>query len=98
MGRLNERVCLITGAARGIGLATAELFAREGAHVLLTDIDEVAGTLAANTLREQGLSVGFHKHDVADQAQWMQVMQVCEELLGGLDVLGRVNTSLAHRR
>ena len=87
MGRLNERVCLVTGAARGIGLATAELFAREGAHVLLTDLDEVAGMQAANTLREQGLSVEFQKHDVTDQTQWKAAMLACEELFGGLDVL-----------
>lgn len=87
MGRLNERVCLVTGAARGIGLATAELFAREGAHVLLTDLDEVVGMQAAEILRAQGLSVEFQKHDVTDQAQWRKVMLVCEELFGGLDVL-----------
>ncbi|MDG9757892.1 SDR family oxidoreductase [Pseudomonas chengduensis] len=87
MGRLNERVCLVTGAARGIGLATAELFAREGAHVLLTDLDEVVGVQVANTLREQGLSVEFHKLDVTDQVQWRQVLLVCGEQFGGLDVL-----------
>ena len=87
MGRLNKRVCLVTGAARGIGFATAELFAREGAHVLLTDLDEELGVQATTRLSEQGLSVGFYKHDVTDQAQWREVMSVCEHLFGGLDVL-----------
>ncbi|MCQ4325305.1 3-beta hydroxysteroid dehydrogenase [Stutzerimonas stutzeri] len=87
MGRLHERVCLITGAAKGIGLATAELFAREGAYVLLTDIDEVAGQEAASVLSEQGLRVSFHRHDVTDQEQWLTVMTACENRHGALDVL-----------
>lgn len=87
MERLNERVCLVTGAARGIGLATAELFAREGAHVLLTDIDEEVGMQVTRELREQQLSVGFYTHDVTDPVQWKEAMSYCETLFGRLDVL-----------
>lgn len=87
MGRLHERVCLITGAAKGIGLATAELFAREGAYVLLTDIDEAAGQEAVRVLSEQDLCVSFQRHDVTDQQQWQQAIQACESLYGPLDVL-----------
>lgn len=87
MGRLQDKVCLVTGAARGIGLATAELFAREGARVLLTDLDQAAGLAAANALGGQGLSVGFLQQDVTDEAQWRKTFDFCERLFGGLDVL-----------
>ena len=87
MGRLQDKACLITGAAKGIGLATSELFAREGARVLLTDIDPVAGIAATNALGEQGLSVAFLPQDVTDPAQWHKALDHCEKLFGSIDVL-----------
>ncbi|MEQ6328904.1 glucose 1-dehydrogenase [Pseudomonas chengduensis] len=87
MKRLQDKVCLITGAAKGIGLACAELFAREGARVLLTDIDEVAGLTATKALGEQGLSVGFLQQDVTDPVQWRKTLDFCERLFGRIDVL-----------
>lgn len=87
MGRLQGKVCLITGAGKGIGLATAELFAREGARVLLTDIDAVSGIAATTHLGEQGLTVGFHQQDVTDLVQWCETLDFCERLFGRVDVL-----------
>ncbi|MFD2645345.1 glucose 1-dehydrogenase [Pseudomonas japonica] len=87
MGRLQDKVCVITGAAKGIGLSTAQLFAREGASVLLTDIDQAGGLAAANALGEQGLTVGFLQQDVTDPAQWRDTLDFCEQLFGRVDVL-----------
>ncbi len=80
--RLQERVALITGAASGIGKATAELFAAEGAKLFLTDIDETRG---AETAR--ALGARFRRHDVADEAAWRTVAQEVETHFGVLDVL-----------
>lgn len=86
-GRLKGRVCLVTGAAKGIGLATVETFAREGALVLMTDIDEKAGKLAEKHLLEQGGTVAFEVHDVVCEKQWRRVLLDCKQRFGELDVL-----------
>jgi len=84
MGRLQDKVAVITGAARGQGEATARLFAAEGAKVVLTDLNESEGRQVA---RDIGGSALFVKHDVADEASWAAVVQAAEERLGGISVL-----------
>ena len=64
--RLNGRVALVTGAARGIGFAAARLLAQEGAKVLLSDIDAQALDQASATLTGEGLVVAATVCDVAD--------------------------------
>ena len=66
--RLGGRVALVTGAARGIGLAAARRLAEEGARVLLSDIDADVLAAAAHGLTAQGLAVAATPCDVADQA------------------------------
>jgi NAD(P)-dependent dehydrogenase (short-subunit alcohol dehydrogenase family) len=64
MGRLNERVALVTGAANGIGRAVAMVFAAEGAHVHLADIDGDAATACASELIAKGFRATAHTMDV----------------------------------
>eukprot|EP01030_Chromulinospumella_sphaerica_P010166 gene10166-9974_t len=87
MSRLHNKVCLVTGAASGIGLAIAEAFLREGAKVLLTDIDVANGESAVARLQEEGLAADFHVHDASSQEQWQQVMDAVQQRWGRLDVL-----------
>ncbi|MEQ1541918.1 MAG: SDR family oxidoreductase [Novosphingobium sp.] len=65
MPRLNGKICVVTGAARGIGRAICEAFVREGATVILTDIDDAGGTAAAAAIGCQFLHL-----DVRDEADW----------------------------
>ena len=67
MHRLNGKIALVTGAARGIGAAIARMFAAEGAIVWLTDIDVDTGDALANEL---GDKVRFAKLDVGEEADW----------------------------
>lgn len=60
------KTAVVTGAASGIGRATAQAFAREGAHVLAADINEEAGEAAASALRSQGLAADFFRVDITD--------------------------------
>lgn len=87
MRRLEGRVALVTGAASGIGRATAYRLAEEGAKVLLTDVQDEAGELVAKHLRELGHEAAYVHHDVSAEADWVHAVETAEETFGGLDVL-----------
>jgi NAD(P)-dependent dehydrogenase (short-subunit alcohol dehydrogenase family) len=82
MGQLDGKVGIITGAASGIGGACARTLSREGAKLLLTDLDDTAGQRVA----EQTGSVFLH-HVVTDEAGWQGVVAAAEQRLGGLHIL-----------
>jgi len=82
MGRLADKVALVTGAASGIGEAIATRFVAEGASVLATDIDEAAGQSVAAQL-----GAAFLRQDVALGEQWREVMDVVRDRFGRLDIL-----------
>ncbi len=87
MGRVQDKVCLITGGTAGIGYASAELMCREGAKVALTDIRAAEGEAAAQTLRDQGYDAIFIEQDVTDEARWKEVVAEVVARYGRLDVL-----------
>lgn len=86
MARLEGKVALITGAARGLGASAAGLFAREGARVLICDILDDAGAATANRLCELG-DVRFCHLDVRSQDDWATAVARAEDEWGQLDVL-----------
>lgn len=84
MGRLDGKVAIITGGARGIGAATAKRFWEEGAKVVITDILEAEGEAVA---REFGSQVKFVKQDVTKAAEWEMVVADVEAAFGPVGVL-----------
>ena len=85
--RLKDKVAIVTGAASGMGAATARLFAREGAKLLLTDIDDKGGpAVAADIVRANG-DARFEKHDVASDADWQRIADAALAAYGRIDIL-----------
>lgn len=87
VSRVGGKVANETGAASGLGLADAEVLAREGATVILTDVNETAGEAAAESIRAAGGKAEFMAHDVTDEAAWKQVIDAVMERHGRLDIL-----------
>ncbi len=83
-GRVAGKFALVTGAASGIGRATATLLAREGAKVVLCDVDSAGIEAAA---REIGPSASAFKLDVTDPAQWDAALAHIVKTFGGINVL-----------
>lgn len=84
MGRVQDKVAIVTGAASGVGKEDAILLAKEGAKVVLTDLNEKDGSAIAAKIGESAL---FLKHDIASEEDWKRVVAATEEKFGGLDIL-----------
>ena len=87
MGRVDDKVALITGGASGIGRATAELMAQKYARVVLTDVQNEAGADVAATIADAGGMVAYHHHDVTDEAAWIKIIEEVRAEYGRLDIL-----------
>ncbi len=88
MGRMTGKVALVTGAASGLGKADAVALAREGARVLITDINEAGGRELEAILNQQVAGCAhFMAQDVASEARWQEVFAVAKSKFGGLHVL-----------
>ena len=85
VGLVEGKIALVTGAGAGIGRASALLFAREGAGVLVADIDADGGEQTAVAIRAQGGEAEFFRADVSDEAQVEALIQCCIERFGRLD-------------
>jgi len=84
MGRLEGKVAIVTGAARGTGAATARLFAQQGARVVVADVLAEAGQEVAG---EIGPDACFELLDVSDAAAWRRVVDATQQRWGAVDVL-----------
>jgi NAD(P)-dependent dehydrogenase (short-subunit alcohol dehydrogenase family) len=85
--RLESRGALVTGAARGIGLAIARALAREGARVMMCDIDGDVLGAAARELTAEGLEVGTAAADVSSREELVRVAAAAVDAWGRLDIL-----------
>jgi len=105
MGRLDGKVALITGAARGQGEAEARMFAAEGAKVVLTDVLDEEGTVVAKDIGDSAI---YAHLDVTSEDEWRAVVTTTIQSFGAVDVLVNnagifipnsiVNTSLEEYR
>jgi NAD(P)-dependent dehydrogenase (short-subunit alcohol dehydrogenase family) len=86
-GQVAGKVALVTGGASGIGAAVAELLAREGASVAVTDIDELGGPEIVAGIRKAGGEAIFLPQDVTSEARWIEVVAEVEKRYGRLDIL-----------
>jgi 3alpha(or 20beta)-hydroxysteroid dehydrogenase len=82
MSKLENRVSLITGAASGIGAATAKLFGAEGATVIVVDIDESNGRRVAEEIGTRGI---FHKANVSEPLEVEAMVKLAVDRFGRLD-------------
>ena len=87
MPRLKDKIALVTGSANGIGLATAQLLAAEGAHVYITDVDSAAAETAAAELVAKGLKASAMAVDVSRRQDVTALMRGIEQQHKKLDVV-----------
>ena len=85
--RLKDKVALITGSGSGIGEATAKTFAREGATVVVTDIDDDAGKRVVSEIRQAGGTAEYTHADVGEPADIEKMIAFATDRFGRLDVL-----------
>ena len=87
MGQVDGKVAIVTGGASGIGAAAAETLAREGAKVLVTDIDDRMGGEVVARIEAAGGAAFFLHQDVTDEARWPEIVAAAVERYGRLDTM-----------
>lgn len=90
MGRFSDKVVLVAGGASGIGAATSEAFAREGARVVIVDIQDVPGEALAARLDREGAGAMYLHCDCTDGEQVAAAVAKATAALGGLHVAANV--------
>ena len=86
-GRVEGKICVITGAAGGLGLAMAHALGREGGTVVVTDIDAARGAGAEDELRQAGIAASFLSHDATSPEDWERIIAAVLQRHGRIDVL-----------
>lgn len=86
-GRLTGKVAIVTGAASGFGAGIAECFAREGASVLVADINEQAAARKAESLAGDGARAAHCHVDVSDKASVFAMVETCVSAFGTVDIM-----------
>jgi NAD(P)-dependent dehydrogenase (short-subunit alcohol dehydrogenase family) len=86
-GRLDGKVALITGSGSGMGRSAAELFAREGARVVVTDVVDDAGTATVDAVRQAGGDATYVRADVSRSDDCEAMVRCATDTYGGLHVL-----------
>lgn len=87
MGQVEGKVALVTGAASGIGAACARTLAREGAKVVLTDINDGGGAQQVDAIRQAGGEAVYLNHDVTSEDRWAGIVAEVAKRYGRLDIL-----------
>jgi 3(or 17)beta-hydroxysteroid dehydrogenase len=87
MDRVKDKVAIVTGSASGIGKATAKLLAKEGAKVVISDINDIAGRKVAKEIIQEGGEALFIKHDVTKESDWAGIIEKTTKKYGKLDIL-----------
>ncbi|MCU7617015.1 glucose 1-dehydrogenase [Chryseobacterium sp. PBS4-4] len=86
MGILDNKVALVTGAGSGIGLAIAESYAKEGAKVIVSDINEEHGKQAVEKIKSEGGEASFVKADTSKAEEVEALIKSTVEIYGKLDI------------
>ena len=86
-GQVQGKVALVTGGASGIGAACAELLAREGACVVVTDIDDLRGSELVGDIKKAGQEAIYLPQDVTSEERWVEVVAEVAKRYGRLDIL-----------
>lgn len=87
MKRVNNKVALVTGGASGLGRSSAILLAREGAKVVVSDLDEAQGHEVVKHIQEEGGDAIFIKQDVASENSWKDMMKAIANTYGKLHIV-----------
>ena len=87
MGKLDQKVAIVTGATSGIGRETAILLSREGASVVFTGRNKDAAEETSDLISKEGGKSLFIQHDVADENNWIEVIKTTKDHFGSLDIL-----------
>jgi NAD(P)-dependent dehydrogenase (short-subunit alcohol dehydrogenase family) len=87
MGQVQDKVAIVTGGASGIGAACVATLAREGAKVVVTDLDDAGGQALVKRIAGAGSEVVFVHQDVSLEESWPGVIETAERRFGRLDVM-----------
>ena len=87
MGRLDNKVALVSGGARGLGAAETTLFAREGAKVVFGDVRDEEGRVVEAEIRALGCDATYVHMDVTKESDWREAVKLAETRYGNLNIL-----------